>query len=68
MNDPRRRGPIARALIGLWTAMNFTRRLFFNLLFFGLALLILAAMVGGGRGRPLLERTTLVIAPEGKLV
>ena len=25
MNDPSRRGPIARALIGLWTAMNFTR-------------------------------------------
>ncbi|MFL6592574.1 MAG: signal peptide peptidase SppA [Luteimonas sp.] len=68
MNDPSRRGPIARALIGLWAAMNFTRRLFFNLLFFGLALLLLVALASGGRGRPLLERTTLVIAPEGKLV
>jgi protease IV len=67
MNDIRRRGPIARFFIGLWAAMNFTRRLFFNVLFFGLLLLILAA-IGGSHGRPLLDRTTLVIAPEGKLV
>src|SRR4249919_586110 len=67
MNDPRR-GPIARFFIGLWDAMNFTRRLVFNLLFFGLLLVILVAMGGGGRARPLLDRTTLVIAPEGKLV
>jgi len=68
MNDPRRRGPIARFFIGLWDAMNFTRRLVFNLLFFGLLLVILAALGGGERARPLLDRTTLVIAPEGKLV
>jgi protease-4 len=68
MNDPRRRGPIARFFVGLWEAMNFTRRLVFNLLFFGLLLVIVAAMGSGGRGRPLLDRTTLVIAPEGKLV
>jgi len=67
MNDPRR-GPIARFFIGLWDAMNFTRRLVFNLLFFGLLLVIIVAMGGGGRARPLLDRTTLVIAPEGKLV
>jgi len=68
MNDPRGRGPIARFFIGLWDAMNFTRRLVFNLLFFGLLLVILAALGGGERARPLLDRTTLVIAPEGKLV
>src|SRR6476659_7866205 len=62
-----RRGPIARFFKGLWDAMNFTRQLVFNLLFFGLLLLILAALAGGG-ARPLLDRTTLVIAPEGKLV
>jgi protease-4 len=67
MNDPRGRGPIARFFIGVWDAMNFTRRLVFNLLFFGLLLLVLAAIAGGGT-RPLLDRTTLVIAPEGKLV
>jgi protease-4 len=62
-----RRGPIARFFKGLWDAMNFTRQLVFNLLFFGILLLILAALAGGG-ARPLLDRTTLVIAPEGKLV
>ncbi len=68
MNDPRRRGPIARFFIGLWDAMNFTRRLVFNLLFFAVLLVILGAIGSGGRARPLLDRTTLVIAPEGKLV
>ena len=62
-----RRGPIARFFKGLWDAMNFTRRLVFNLLFFGLLFLILVALAGGG-ARPLLDRTTLVVAPEGKLV
>jgi protease-4 len=65
--NAQRRGPIARFFQGLWDAMNFTRRLVFNLLFFGLLFLILVALAGGG-ARPLLDRTTLVIAPEGKLV
>ena len=68
MNEPRRRGPIARFFIWLWNAMNFTRRLAFNLLFFGFMFLVLAALGAGGNARPLLDRTTLVIAPEGKLV
>ncbi|MGN6512618.1 MAG: signal peptide peptidase SppA [Lysobacteraceae bacterium] len=63
-----RRGPIARFFVGLWNAMNFTRRLVFNLLFLGLLFVILAALAAGNGARPLLERTTLVIAPEGKLV
>ena len=68
MNEPRRRGPIARFFKGLWDAMNFTRRLVFNLLFFGLLILLLAALGSGNRAKPLLDRTTLVIAPEGALV
>ncbi|MCA1714232.1 MAG: signal peptide peptidase SppA, partial [Gammaproteobacteria bacterium] len=68
MNEVRRRGPIARFFGGLWDAMNFTRRLVFNLLFFGLLLLILAAIGAGERVKPLLDRTTLVLAPEGRLV
>ena len=68
MNEPRRRGPIARFFIGLWDAMNFTRRLVFNLLFFGLLFLLLAALGAHDAARPLLDRTTLVIAPEGRLV
>jgi len=68
MNAPRRRGPIARAFVGVWDAMNFTRRLVFNLLFFFLLLALLVVLVSGDRIRPLLDGTTLVIAPEGALV
>ena len=68
MNQPRARGPIARFFLGLWNAMNFTRRLVFNLLFFGVLFLVLVALGAGGNARPLLDRTTLVIAPDGKLV
>ncbi|HEY4582135.1 MAG TPA: signal peptide peptidase SppA [Lysobacter sp.] len=66
-----RRGPIASFFVGLWDVMNFTRRLIVNFLFFGLLLLVLmlvlAALAGGG-ARPMLPRTTLVIAPQGNLV
>ncbi|MGH8026672.1 MAG: signal peptide peptidase SppA [Pseudoxanthomonas sp.] len=72
MNQVVHRGPIAAFFVGLWNVMNFTRRLILNFLFFGLLFLFLAifvAAVGRGNGvKPLLDRTTLVIAPEGKLV
>ncbi|KAF1720117.1 signal peptide peptidase SppA [Pseudoxanthomonas wuyuanensis] len=72
MNQPVRRGPIASFFVGLWDVMNFTRRLIVNLLFFGLLLLLVilfAIAAGSGSGiKPLRDRTTLVIAPEGRLV
>ncbi len=68
MNEPRRRGPIARVLVGIWDAMNFTRRLIFNLIFFALLLFVLALLATGDRTKPLLDRTTLVIAPQGRIV
>ena len=68
MNEVRRRGPIARFFVGLWDAVNFTRRLVFNLLFLFLLVLVLAVVVGGEGVRPLQERTTLVVVPEGRLV
>lgn len=68
MNEVRRRGPIASVFIGIWNAMNFTRRLIFNLVFFFLLLLFLIALGAGDRVKPLGERTTLVIAPQGRLV
>ena len=68
MNEIRRRGPIARFFVGLWDAMNFTPPA-------GVQPAVLrpaAARAGRDRRRraaePLLDRTTLVIAPEGKLV
>ena len=72
MNQVVRRGPIAAFFVGLWNVMNFTRRLILNFLFFGLLFLFLVLfLVAVGRGsgvQPLTERTTLVIAPEGRLV
>jgi protease-4 len=67
MNESRR-GPIARFFKGIWDAMNFTRRLVFNLVFFGLLLVVLGMLASGDGARPLPDRTTLVIAPEGRLV
>ena len=68
MNDPRRRGPIARLIVGSWQALNFTRRLVLNLLFLLVLLVVLLAMLGSGRLAPLQSRTTLVFAPQGRLV
>lgn len=68
MNEPRRRGPIARVLVGVWDAMNFTRRLIFNLIFFALLFMVLAILAAGDRTAPLMDRTTLVIAPQGAIV
>ncbi|MDX3932187.1 MAG: signal peptide peptidase SppA [Stenotrophomonas sp.] len=70
---PARRNPIAAFFIGLWDVMNFTRRLILNVLFFGLLFFILVALVvaagmGAGASKSLQDRTTLVIAPEGRLV
>src|SRR5678815_5449095 len=68
MNEVRRRGPIAAFFVGLWNAMNFTRRLLFNLLFFIVLLFVLYLLFAGGGLKPLNNRTTLVVAPEGRLV
>ncbi|MBN6151271.1 signal peptide peptidase SppA [Xanthomonas sp. AmX2] len=72
MNQPVRRNPIVGFFVGLWDVMNFTRRLILNLAFFGLLFLILLlfvfAMARGSGAKPLQDRTTLLIAPEGKLV
>ncbi|WP_240125451.1 signal peptide peptidase SppA [Thermomonas alba] len=68
MNEPRRRGPIVRLIIASWQALDFTRRLLLNLLFLIVVLLLLLAMLGSGRLAPLQSRTTLVFAPQGRLV
>ena len=68
MNPPRTRGPIARLVIGLWDAVNFSRRLVFNILFLLVVVFVLAAMFGGGAIAPPGDRSTLVFAPQGRLV
>ncbi|KGO98226.1 signal peptide peptidase SppA [Novilysobacter defluvii] len=68
MSQPARRGPIARFFIGIWDAMNFTRRLILNLLFFFLLFLFVAILSSGEGIVPLHGQTALVVAPEGTLV
>jgi protease-4 len=65
---PRTRGPILRFFIGLWNAVNFTRRLVFNLVFLAVLFFIAGLLLADGSKREIAARTTLVIAPEGKLV
>ena len=62
------RGAVANFFIFLWDAMNFTRRLVFNIIFFGLILLIIIGIALGGRVAPIEEKTTLIIEPKGQLV
>jgi protease-4 len=59
-------GAIRRLFQGLWDALNFTRRLVFNLLFLLLLVIFVAALFGGGAA--LKDRTALVLAPRGELV
>lgn len=55
-----------RWIRGLWDALNFTRRLVFNLVFLFILVVLIAAMFGD---TPVLEEdTTLVLAPQGMLV
>lgn len=59
-------GVIRRLFRGLWNALNFTRRLVFNLIFLILLVAFVAAFLGG---RPTLApRTVLVLDPKGAIV
>jgi protease-4 len=59
-------GVIRRFFRGLWNALNFTRRLVFNLIFVIVLVVLIAAFFAG---RPTLApRTTLVLDPKGSIV
>lgn len=59
-------GVIRRLLCGLWNALNFTRRLVFNLIF--LAILIAVAVAFFSARPGIATRTALVLDPEGAIV
>lgn len=67
MNPPARKPFFLwRLLRGIWDALNFGRRLVFNLVFLALLVLLLGVLL---RGMPLLQpRTALVLAPDAVLV
>jgi protease-4 len=58
--------PFMRFLRFIWDAINFSRRLVFNILFLIVLLFFVAVLFAGG---PMLhERTALVLAPQGEIV
>jgi protease-4 len=67
MSDPRP-GPIRRVFGGIWTTLNFTRQLVFNLLFLLVLFLVLAAIIGRPGAEPVQEKTALVVNLGGTMV
>lgn len=63
-----RPGPLRRLFGGLWAALDFSRRLVFNLVFLALLLFLLAALLGGPKLKPLEEKTALVLDLDARLV
>jgi protease-4 len=67
MSDTQR-GPIRRVLGGIWSTLNFTRQLLFNLIFLVIVLLVIAAIFASPGAMPLQDRSALVIELDGALV
>ncbi|MBS0217756.1 MAG: signal peptide peptidase SppA [Proteobacteria bacterium] len=67
---PRRSNPIFSFFKGVWDVANFTRRLVLNIVFFVLLFFFVGFLSMSGRAAitPVLDRTTLVLAPEGKVM
>ena len=61
-------GPIRRVLGGLWSTLNFTRQLVFNLIFLLVLFLLLMAIIASPGVQPLEEKTALVMDMNGVLV
>ena len=62
----KKRGLLAGFVIGVWNALNFARRLLFNLIFLALVIILVVAMRSGAIR--LQDRTALVLAPKGNIV
>ena len=56
-----RPGPLRRLFGGLWDALNFTRRLVFNLLFLAVLLFLLVAILSGPSVKPVQDKSALVL-------
>lgn len=66
MTEPR--SGLARFFGGLWKLINGTRLVFLNLLFFGLLLVLLAAVLAPTEQLRLQDQTTLIVRPYGAVV
>ena len=67
---PRRPNPVFTFFKGVWDVANFTRRFVLNIVFFVLLFFVIGILSMGGRSAitPVQDRTTLVLAPEGKVM
>lgn len=63
-----RPGPIRRLIVGVWDAVNFSRRLVLNGLFLLLVAIFFAALLASPGVQPLKKKTALVLALDGQLV
>ena len=63
-----RPGPVRRIFGGLWSAINFSRQLLFNLIFLAIVLFFLVAIFRGSGIEPIQEKTALVLDLNGRLV
>jgi protease-4 len=61
-------GPIRRFFGGIWSGLNFTRQLVFNLIFLFIVVAVLMAIVSSPGVQPVEEKTALVLNLEGNLV
>ena len=68
MTTSPRPGPLRRFIGGAWAALDFSRRLVFNLLFLLVLFLLLVGLLAGPSVKPLHEKSALVLDMEGRLV
>lgn len=64
----RRRGPVARLFLGLWNAVNFTRRLILNIVFFAVVLFVIGLLMRDEKPVTLAANSVLLLEPRGRLV
>lgn len=67
MQQKSRPGPLRRLWSGFWGAVDSTRRVVVNVIFLGLALLVLSAIFGLGKPR-LAPGSALIFQPKGEIV
>lgn len=63
-----RPGPIRRLIVGVWDAVNFSRRLVLNGLFLLVLAIFFAALLATPGVQPIKKKTALVLALDGQLV
>src|SRR5688572_7927044 len=62
------RGPIRRVLGGIWSTLNFTRQLVFNVIFLLIVVFVLVAILASPGAQTLHPKSALVIDLDGTLV